>query len=195
MNPSRTTNFHHIRTGLLAFGLFSGIAALAACGSSSGSGSSKPTTQPSGGQVLPVTVNPINNTSTNAVMTIQSVLVENNVDADAKTTSDHLEIAITNTGATELGGFEIFYTFTDPKTAVSESYYAKLADTFTIPAGATRIAHFDNTGTVDHFPVNDYSLYYTDTNAFDVSVVVSATDAAVQTATVQKDAGGAETAD
>ena len=194
MNPSRTSH-HHIRAGLLAVGLFSATAALAACGSSSGSGSSKPTTQPSGGQVLPVTVNPISNTSTNVAMTIQSVLVENNADANGKTTSDHLEVAITNTGATELGGFEIFYTFTDPTTAISESYYTKLPDTFTIPAGATRIAHFDNSGAVDHFPVNDYSLYYTDTNAFDVSVVVSAPDAAVQTATVQKDAGGAETAD
>ena len=145
--------------------------------------------------MLPVADNPINNTSTNATMTIQSVLVENNVDADGKTTSDHLEIAITNTGATDLGGFEIFYTFTDPTTANSESYYAKLPDTFTIAAGATRIAHFDNTGAVDHFPVNDFSIYYTDTNTLDVSVIVSATDAAVQTATLQKDAGGAETAD
>ena len=138
---------------------------------------------------------PVESTSTNAVMTIQSVLVENNVDANGKTTSDHLEIAITNTGATQLRGFEIFYTFTDPTTAISESYYTKLPDTFTIAAGATRIAHFDNTGAVDHSPVNDYSLYYTDTNALDVSVVVSAADAAVQTAIVQKDAGGAETAD
>ena len=195
MNPSRTSHHHHIRTGLLAVGLFSGVAALAACGSSSGSGSSKPTTRPSGGQVLPVTANPINNASTNATMSIQSVLVENNADADGKATSDHLEIAITNTGATELGGFEVFYTFTDPTTAVSESYYAKLPDTFTIAAGATRIAHFDNTGAADHFPVNDYSLYYIDTNALDVSVVVSAADAAVQTAILQKDAGGAETVD
>ena len=46
-----------------------------------------------------------------------------------------------------------------------------------------------------YFPVNDYSLYYIDTNALDVSVVVSAADAAVQTAILQKDAGGAETAD
>ena len=197
MNPSHSNNHVRIRACLLALGLFSGLAAVAACstGSGSGSGSSKSPTQSAGGPVLPVTVNPINNTSTNAVMTIQSVLVENNVDADGKTASDHLEIAIINTGSTELGGFEVFYTFTDPTTAVSESYYAKLPDTFTIPAGATRIAHFDNSGAVDHFPVNDYSLYYTDTNAFDVSVVVSATDAAVQTATVQKDAGGAETAD
>jgi len=197
MNPSRTTAHLRIRTGVLALGLFSSLLAIAACGSSSNSssGSSKPTTQSAGGQVLPVTANPINNTSTNATMTIASVLVENNVDANGKAASDHLEIAIGNTGATDLGGFEIFYTFTDPTTAISESYYAKLPDTFTIAAGATRIAHFDNTGAVDHFAVNDYSLYYIDTNAFDVSLIVSATDAAVQTATLQKDAGGAETAD
>ena len=43
--------------------------------------------------------------------------------------------------------------------------------------------------------VNEFSLYYTDTNALDVSVNVSATYAAIQTTTLQKDADGAETAD
>ena len=55
--------------------------------------------------------------------------------------------------------------------------------------------HFDNTGAPDHFAVNDFSLYATSANALDVTVEVSAADAAVQTASVQKDAGGAETAD
>ena len=41
----------------------------------------------------------------------------------------------------------------------------------------------------------DFSLYATSANALDVTVVVSAADAAPQTATVQKDAGGTETAD
>ncbi|CAN5584725.1 hypothetical protein BH10ACT2_BH10ACT2_15560 [soil metagenome] len=197
MNRSRTTPHVRIRIGLVALGLFSGLSALTACGASSGSGSGSTnlTAQPAGGPILPVTVNPISNTSTNAIMTIQSVLVENNVDANGKTASDHLEIAIANNGTANLRGFEVFYTFTDPTTAISESYYVKLSDAFTIPAGATRIAHFDNTGAVDHFPVNDYSLYYIDTNALDVDVTVSATGAAVQTVTIQKDAGGAETAD
>jgi len=94
-----------------------------------------------------------------------------------------------------LHGVEVFYTFKDPKTGASESYYLKLPDTFTIPAGGTRIAHFDNSGTPDHFPVNKFSLYHTDKNALTVTVTVSAPGVRVQNATVNKDAGGAETAD
>ena len=66
---------------------------------------------------------------------------------------------------------------------------------FTISAGTTGSIHFDNTGAPDHFSVNAYGLYYTDANALEVTVEVSATDAATRTATVHKDAGGAEEAD
>jgi hypothetical protein len=204
-----------LRAGLLATGLLAGATALAACGGSSGSATpattaavptavstggtaaatNAGTTADNGGPVLPVADNPITNTSNVQALTIDSVLVENNVDAAGKATSDHLEIALANTGPAELTAFEVFYTFTDPTTNTSESYYAQLPASFTIPAGGTRIAHFDNTGAVDHFPVSEFSLYYTDTNAMDVTVTVSATDAAVQTTTIQKDAGGPETAD
>jgi len=153
------------------------------------------TTAAAGGPVLPVAANPITNASTLQALKIDSVLVENNVDSTGKAASDHLEIALTNTGTTELTAFEVFYTFTDPTTNVTENYYAKLPADFTIPAGGQRIAHFDNTSAPDHFPVNEFSLYYTDTNALDVTVTVSATDTATQTTTLQKDAGGPETAD
>lgn len=148
-----------------------------------------------GSPVLPVKTNPISNSSTVQALKIDSVLVENNVDSAGKTASDHLEIALTNTGTADLTAFEVYYTFDDPKTAVTESYYAKLPDTFAIPAGGQRVAHFDNTGATDHFAVNDFSLYYTDTNALDVTVEVNAVDTAPQTATLKKDAGGAEAAD
>lgn len=216
-----TTNHlsKRLRAGLLAAGLLAGGTALAACGGSSGSATpastaSAPTAvstgdttgnppvvtsigtaASNGGPVLPITDNPITNTSTVQALTIDSVLVENNVDAAGKAASDHLEIALSNTGTAELTAFEVYYTFTDPTTNTSESYYAQLPASFTIPAGGTRIAHFDNTGAVDHFPVSEFSLYYTDTNAMDVTVTVSATDTAVQTTTIQKDAGGPETAD
>ena len=160
-----------------------------------GAGTDPGTTAPSGGPVLPVVANPITNTSTIQALKIDSVLVENNVDAAGKTASDHLEIALTNTGPTELTAFEVYYTFTDPTTNVTENYYTKLPADFTIPAGGQRIAHFDNTSAPDHFPVNEFSLYYTDTNALDVTVTVSATDTATQTTTLKKDAGGPETAD
>lgn len=146
-------------------------------------------------QVLPVSANPITNTSTVQALTIDSVLVENNVDASGKAVGDHLEIKLTNTGTTELTGFEIYYSFSDPTTNTTENYYAKLPASFTIPAGGSRTAHFDNTGAVDHFPVNDFNLYYSSVNALDVTVTVSATDTAIQTMTIKKDAGGAEAAD
>lgn len=163
----------------------------------SGTGNTTPGNTPTAGNqvVLPVTENPITNTATATTLSIDSVLVENNVDANGKAADDHLEVALRNTGTSELAGIEIFYTFTDPSTNITEHYYLKLPSTFTIPAGGQRVAHFDNTGQADHFPVNEFSLYYTDPNALEVTVVVSATGAAVQTTTLQKDAGGPEAAD
>jgi hypothetical protein len=202
--PTQSRTSRRQRTIAGAIGLGLAAAALAGCssGSSSGSGAAPaPTGTASsaatpGSPVLPVTSNPIANTSSTQALSIDEVLVENNVDpATGKTASDHLEIAMTNTGKTELTAFEVYYTFDDPKTGDTESYYAELPTSFTIAPGAQRNAHFDNTGEADHFPVNDFSLYYTDTNAIDVTVEVSAADTAVQTATIAKDAGGPETAD
>lgn len=166
---------------------------LAACGGSGGSTPS-PTTGASGA-ILPVNENPITNTATAQVLAIDSVLVENNVDAGGQAVDDHLEIALRNSGASDLASVEVFYTFTDPTAGTAESYYAKLPSSFSVPAGGTRVVHFDNTGALDHLPANKYSLYATSVNALDVEVVVSAEGAAVQTATVQKDAGGAEAPD
>ena len=139
--------------------------------------------------------NPIRNTSTVATLKVESVRVEDNLDAAGKGVSDHLEVTLRNTGPTPLSGVEFFSTFTDAKTKVTESYYVRLPDSFTIPAGASRVAHFDNSGLVDHFPVNKFSIFYTSKNALDGSVVVSATGAATQTMTFTKPAGGAEAAD
>lgn len=148
-----------------------------------------------GGQVLPVATNPIQNNSTVDALTIDSVLVENNVDATGKTVDDHLEIAVTNTGPAALTNFEVFYSFADQTTQANENYYLALPATFTVSPGASRTIHFDNTGAPDHFPVNSYSLYATSKNQLDVSVTVSATDAKPVTATITKDAGGYEQAD
>jgi hypothetical protein len=142
-----------------------------------------------------VDANPITNTATAQTLKIDSVLVENNVDAAGKTVDDHLEITLSNAGPANLGGVEVFYTFADPTTKVTENYYTKLPTDFTVPANGKRVVHFDATGLLDHFPVNKFSLYYTDKNALDVTVVASAQGAAVQTTKLQKDAGGAEAAD
>ncbi len=148
------------------------------------------------GAVLPVTSNPINNTSTTNTLRIDKVNAEDNVDPmTGKDVPDHLEIALANTGTASLGGVEVFYTITDTTTGKSESYYAKLPADFVITASGKRIAHFDSTGQRDHFPINKFDLYRTSKNPLDVKVTVSAVDAAVQTVTIKKDAGGAETAD
>ena len=52
--------------------------------------------------------------------------------------------------------------------------------------------HFDNTVASDHYPVNKYSLYYTDKNALVVDVTASSPTVKVATFTVTKNAGGAE---
>ena len=203
----RSRRNHPIAVQLLAAAALAGSAGLlAACGGSSTPDASPTTTASSdstgmstpsaaAGQVLPIDTNPITNPATAQAFTIDSVLVENNEDGNGNAVDDHLEITLTNTSNTDLNGFEVFYTYDDPTDGISESYYAQLPADFTVASGATRVVHFDNTGATDHFPVNAFSLYYTDVNALDVTVEVSATDAAPQTATVQRDAGGAEVPD
>lgn len=188
------------RRTVLAAAAIAAAGVLGACSGGSnnptGATANAATQTPATGQVLPVSSNPITNNATADGLAIKSVLVENNVNpATGKDAPDHLEIALANSGSVELRGVEVFYTFQDPKTGASDSYYLKLPDTFAIPAGVTRIVHFDNSGAPDHFPVNKFSLYHTDTNPLTVTVTVSATGAKVQTATINKDAGGAETAD
>jgi len=207
---TNTRNRMTVRTGAVLVAI---IAVLSSCGSSSSTtptavttpkptsntagtnGTAAATTAPKNDLVLPVTTNPIHNTSTSQTLKITSVIVENNLDTTGKPASDHLEIELKNTGSTELKAFEIFYTFTDSTAGVSESYYAKLPDSFSIPAGGSRGVHFDGKGTTDHFPVNKFGLYYASLNAMDVTVIVSSTDAIPQTSKLKKDAGGAEAAD
>ncbi len=179
------------------------VAVASGCGggaSSSASSTSAPTTgtqastTPAAGtdQVLPVPDNPISNSSTGAGLTITKVLVENNVSPDiGKAVDDHLEIALENTSAKPLDHIEVYYKITDKAKAASEGYYTKL-DGVTIQPGATRVVHFDNTGATDHYPVNKYSLYYTDMNALVVDVMASSPSVKTATFTVTKDAGGAE---
>ena len=151
-------------------------------------------TTPSGGtaQVLPVAANPISNNSAAAGLTISKVLVENNVAADTgKAVGDHLEIALKNTSTKPLDQIAIYYKITDKAKATSEGYYTKL-DGVAIAPGATRVVHFDSTGASDHYPVNKYSLYYTDKNALVVDVTASSPNVKVATFSVKKGAGGAE---
>lgn len=189
--------FRNIRNGYLLLAV-SAVATLSisACGGSSspnagGAGVSASTGV--GRQIVPVKSNPIKNTSTAQTLKITSFLVENNVDpATKKIAPDHLEIAMKNTGAAALSGFEVYYTFTDKVTKTSESYYTKLPAKFSLPAGGTKTINFDNSGKPNHFPVNKFDIYHTSKNALAVTVEVSASGAAPQTSTASKAAGGAE---
>jgi hypothetical protein len=148
-----------------------------------------------GGLVLPVTSNPISNTSTATGLKIEQVLVEDNVNPDTgKDAPDHLEIALRNDSNQELSAFEVYYEITDLTTGAKEGYYRKL-EGFTIPADSTRSVHFDSTGEQDHYPDNKFSLYHLSRNEMQVDVMVSATGVAPQTASVKKDAGGNENPD
>ncbi len=178
------------------------VAVASGCGGGGSSASSTPaptttaptTTTPAGGigQVLPVAKSPISNSSTAAGLRITKVLVENNVSPDTgKAVGDHLEIALENTSTKPLDQIAIYYTITDKAKARSEGYYSKL-DGVTIAPGATRVVHFDSTGATDHYPVDKYSLYYTDKNALVLDVTASSPTVKVATFSVKKGAGGAE---
>lgn len=163
-------------------------------GSSPSGATSSPSTPPAAeaGKVLPVASNPIANTATAPGLEITKALVENNVSSETgKAVADHLEVSVKNATGAPIDSVEIYYAINDPSTKATEGYYTKLTG-FTIAPGATRVVHFDNTGAPDHYPVNKYSLYYTDKNALVVDVTASAPKLKPATFSVNKDAGGAE---
>ncbi|MCG3212693.1 MAG: hypothetical protein FOGNACKC_06385 [Anaerolineae bacterium] len=136
--------------------------------------------------------NPITETSTQAGFKINSILVENNVDATGGGAPDHLELQVTNTGATDLTNFDVYYTITDLTTKGTQATYRTLPG-FSLKAGETKALHFDNTGAPDHFSINPNSFYYTDPNQLQVDVMLHAAGFAPQTASIKKDASDAET--
>lgn len=194
-----TTTHRGARTAAIigAVALLGAIAA--GCGGSSApsasptASNSTSTAPPAGaGNVLPVASNPIANTATTPGLQITKALVENNVSPETgKPADDHLEVTVSNTSATAVDTVEMYYKITDPTKNATEGYYTKLTG-FTIAPGATRIAHFDNASGPDHYPVNKYSLYYTDKNALVIDITASATGLKPATFSVKKDAGGAE---
>lgn len=89
---------------------------------------------------------------------VKDTRVEDNVNA-----SDHLEIALANTGNTALNDFDIYYTVTDTVTKKAEGYYLKLTG-FTLEAGATKTIHFDNKQGELHYSANFNGIYGTSKN-------------------------------
>ena len=196
MNP----NTHKLKFGIATVAVVAATALAAGCGGSDSSstaaapaGSAAATTTTGGASaVLPVPDNPIDHKSTASGLEISKVLVENNVSPDTgKAVDDHLEIDLKNSSSKPLDQFEAYYTFTDVGNGTTEGYYSKL-DGLTIEPGASAVVNFDNTGAPGHYPENEFSLYHTAKNALDVEVTVSSPDVKPATATVQKDAAGAE---
>ncbi len=105
------------------------------------------------------TPNLIKESSTTALpVKVKDARAEDNVNAN-----DHLEIALTNTGKTDLKNFDAYFTVTDTVTKKQEGYYVKL-DSFTLEAGATKILHFDNKKGDLHYSGNANGIYGTSTN-------------------------------
>ena len=139
--------------------------------------------------------NPIAMTGTAAPFVLTEVLVENNYDPVAKiAAADHLEILVTNIGATALTGFSIYYSFTDVDTGTVDATFRTL-DGFEVPANGEARIHFDDATVAGHFRANPNSTYITTPSAKTVSVTVAAAGFAPVMAEIAKDAGGAEAAD
>lgn len=175
-----------------------GAVAVAGCGggttTTSSTASPGTTASQSPTQVLPVTSNPITNTSTKPGLKITEIMVENNVDpATKKDLTDRLQFSLKNTSTATMTDLEAFYDMTDSNTGATESYYQKLTG-LTLAPGETKTVYFDNETGPGHYPENTYSLYRTSKNKVVVTVQVSAPGYAIATAEVTKDAGTGETA-
>lgn len=132
---------------------------------------------------------------------IASAKVEDNFDPDTKKdVADHLEITITNPGATLLTGLQVYFTITDEKTLRSESYSRNLT-AFKLKAGAATVLHFEPNGTVEsgaateRFRLNPNSMLYKSANAKTLTIQIAAAGYAPSSITIKKDAGTAEKAD
>ena len=142
-----------------------------------------------------VAINPIKDEGGTAPFVIKQALVEDNYDYVArKDATDHLELLVANNSTSELGGFSVFYTITDKDSGVTEAYYKQL-DGFSVPAGAEARVHFDDSGLPGHFRANPNSIYVTNAAAKTFSVELKSEGSKPVKVEIQKDAGGAETAD
>ncbi len=129
-----------------------------------------------------------------ATYRLGEVLVENNVDpATHKDAPDHLEIQVLNDGASDLSGMTLFYTITDADSGARESYVYHPA--VAVPAGGEARIHVDEGTMTGHLRANPNSLYVTSLAGKHVTVSVQADGFAAVRGSVEKDPGGAETAD
>ncbi|KJR49443.1 hypothetical protein UF75_0283 [Desulfosporosinus sp. I2] len=136
------------------------------------------------------TPNLIKETSTTALpVKVKDARVEDNVNAN-----DHLEIALTNTGKTDLKNFDTYFTVTDTVTKKQEGYYVKM-NGFTLEAGATKTLHFDNKKGDLHYNGNANGIYGTSKNEVLFQGQIHATGYAPIDFSAKKSKGTAEVKD
>lgn len=136
------------------------------------------------------TVNPIKETNTALLpVKIKDIRVQDNVNA-----TDHLEIALTNTGKVDLKNFDCYFTVVDTVTKAKEGYYVKLTG-FTLEAGATKTLHFDNKTAQLHYNGNMNGIYGTSKNEVTFSGEIHSKDYAPMNFSAVKAKGTAEVAD
>lgn len=129
-----------------------------------------------------------------ATYRLDEVLVENNVDpATHKDAPDHLEIQVLNDWPADLANLTVYYTITDADSGATESYIFRPETV--IPAEGDAQIHVDEGTTPGHLRANPNSLYATSLAGKHVTVSVQANGFAAVQGSVEKDPGGAETAD
>lgn len=131
---------------------------------------------------------------TPATYRLGEILVENNVDpATRKDATDHLEIQVLNDGSADLSGLTVYHTITDLDSGAMESYIYH--PDLVVPAGGEARIHVDEGTAPGHIRANPNSIYLTSLAGKHVTVSVQADGFEAVQGTVEKDPGGAETAD
>jgi hypothetical protein len=137
---------------------------------------------------------PIVEGGASATYRIGELLVENNYDPATRSDApDHLEIQVFNDGASDLTALTVYYTITDADSGAMEGYIYR--PEVTVPAGGEARIHVDEGTAPGHLRANPNSLYVTSLAGKHVTVSVQADGFAAVQGTVEKDPGGAETAD
>jgi hypothetical protein len=126
---------------------------------------------------------------------IKQAIVENNYDFEAKKdAADHLEVTVQSMSDKDIYNMNAYYTITDDVSGKNEAYIVYLKD-FILKAHETQTIHFDNDPRSGHFGANPNSIYYTSKNNQTLDVTLWSDGYVPQSLQINKDAGGAETAD
>lgn len=161
--------------------------------------SNKSSTKSSGSvsttQVVPIASNPIQNTSTQAGLTIAAIAVEDNVDPVTKNAiNDRLQITLHNSSNQSMSNMEAYYSMKDSTTGQIENYYQKLTG-LQLVSNETKTIYFDNESGAGHYPENKYSIYRTSKNEVVFTVQISTPNFKIAAAETKKSVGTGEKQD